>query len=554
MKKILSHSSLLGALLLLPACATLAQDPQPYRNVAYSAEELDNLVAPVALYPDALLAQILVASTFPEQVAIAAQYVRERGTRGVDDQNWDISVRSVAHYPPVLNMLAHQEDWATALGQAYAGQSGEVMDAVQRLREMAREQGNLVSTREHTVEYDRDRIIIVPANPQVIYVPTYDPYVVYYRPIFSFGFHTGYFSFGIGFPIGSWLAYDVDWWGRRVYYDGWYGDGWRYRARRYFTMYPVYVRPRYSVVSININIFSRRVNYINLDRRYRYVRRDAGFERHYGGRDRYADRDGWRDDDRRGPYVAPRGGDDRDGRRDGDNRGPGTLDNGGRPGGRNGGGGNDQIGNRTATFDDFRPDRGRNSPDARDAQPPVTRSGFGVIEKQRVTPQPPRGRVETTGSGRAKPTESRGARPSAPVFTSPPKSVERKSTGNGGGQSSEFRGSRPSAPAFSSPQRSVERKSAGTGRTTTEFRSSRPSAPAYTPQPRSVERKAGGSYSGGQRSAPAPSMRVAPSRPAKASGSPSVSRAGSGGGSGKVRASGGGGGGNTRGGGGKGRK
>jgi hypothetical protein len=142
-------------------------------------------------------------------------------------------------------MLARDEDWSTALGQAYASQSADVMDAVQRLREMAREQGNLVSTREHTVTEDRGRIINVPANPQVIYVPTYDPAIVYVRPIFGFGFHTGYFSFGIGFPIGSWLVYDVDWWGHRVYYDGWYGDGWRYRARRYFTVAPVYIRPRY---------------------------------------------------------------------------------------------------------------------------------------------------------------------------------------------------------------------------------------------------------------------------------------------------------------------
>lgn len=536
MKKVLSYSSLLGALLLLPAFATLAQDPQPYRTVTYSAEELDNLVAPVALYPDALLAQVLVAATFPEQVAVAAQYVRERGTRGVDDQNWDISVRSVAHYPPVLNMLANQEDWATALGQAYASQSGDVMDAIQRLREMAREQGNLVSTREQTVTYDRDRIIIVPANPQVIYVPTYDPYVVYYRPIFGFGFHTGYFSFGIGFPIGSWLVYDVDWWGRRVYYDGWYGDGWRYHARRYFTVYPAYVRPRYSVVNFNINIFSRRVNYINLDRRYRYVRRDVGFERHYGGRDRYADRDGWRDDDRRGPS------------RDGDTR-PQTLDN----GGRQGGGRNDRLGNRTATFDDFRPDKGGNATDARDAAPAVSRSGFGAIEKQRVTPQSPRGRVETNGNGRSKPTEFRGTRPSAPVFTSAPKSVERKSNWNGGAQSSEFRGSRPSAPVFSSSPRAVERKSGGNVRLpSSEFRGSRPSAPVFTSQPRSVERNAGGGYAGAQRTAP--SMRVAPSRAPQSSGSRGMSSSGSGGGgSGRVRASGGGGG-NNRGGGGKGRK
>jgi hypothetical protein len=541
MKTILSRSSLLGALLLLPACATLAQDPQPYRTVAYSAEELDNLVAPVALYPDALLAQILVAATFPDQVAIAAQYVRERGTRNIDDQGWDISVKSVAHYPPVLNMLANQDDWATALGQAYASQSGDVMEAVQRLREMAREQGNLVSTQEHTVIEDRGRIIIVPANPQVIYVPTYDPYVVYARPIFGFGFHTGYFSFGIGFPIGSWLVYDVDWWGRRVYYDGWYGGGWRHNARRYIYITPVYVHPRYQVVHININIFSHRVNYINLDRRYRYVRRDVTFERHERGRDRYVDRNGWRDDDRRGPY-APRGGDDRDGRRDGDNRGPGVLDS--------DRGGNDRIGNRVATFDDYRPDKGRNSPDARDAQPPVNRSGFGVIEKQRETPQPPRGRIETGGNGRVQPPEFRSTRPDAPVITRPQKSVQSKSNGNGGASSSEFRGSRPSAPVYSSPPKSVERKSGGNYRPApVEYRGGRPNDPVFNSQPRSVERKSGGG-SVGQMARPSTSMRAAPSKPA--AGSSAGVRAGSGGGSTKVRASGGSG--NNRGGGGKGRK
>src|SRR5688500_18691933 len=103
MKKLMSRSFLLGALLLLPASASLAQDPQPYRNVnvAYSAEELDNLVAPVALYPDALLAQILVAATFPDQVEVAQRYVREGGTRNIDDQGWDVSVKAVAYYPPV---------------------------------------------------------------------------------------------------------------------------------------------------------------------------------------------------------------------------------------------------------------------------------------------------------------------------------------------------------------------------------------------------------------------------------------------------------------------
>ena len=550
MRAILSFTSLLGALLVLPGCASSAQDPYPTqaRNVAYySAEELDNLVAPVALYPDALLAQILVASTFPEQIEIAARHVRERGTRDIENQGWDMSVKAVAYYPPVLNMLYNQEDWANALGQAYAAQSGDLMDAVQRLREMAREQGNLVSTPEHTVTYDRERIVIVPANPQVIYVPTYDPAIVYVRPVFGLRFHGGHFSFGIGFPIGSWLAYDMDWWGRRVYYDGWYGDGWRYRARRHFTIYPAYHRPRYSVININVNIFNRRVNYGNLDRRYRYVRHSVRFDR--PDRPRYADRGDYRDrDDRRGPIdvFRDRYDRDRDGRPDGERRGDRD--------------GNDRIGDRTAEFDDFRPDRGGNDGDARDREP--ARTGFGVIERQRDD-QPTRGRVESNnnnnngGNGRVQGGDDRNARSAPRVFTAPERSSSGKANGNNNtrGQSVERGDGRSNPTVFRSQPRTVEPKSSGNGRVQgSESRSSRPS-PSFQSQPRSVERKSSGGGGGGQVSRPS-APRTTQSRP---SGSFSGN---GGGGGGKVKASGGGGGGSARassgggksGGGGKGRK
>jgi hypothetical protein len=524
MRSILSRTSIFSALFFLPACASLAQEPAHARTVAYySAEELDNLVAPVALYPDALLAQILVAATFPEQIEVAARHVRERGNRDIDNQGWDLSVKAVAYYPPVLNMLYNQDDWSTALGQAYAAQSGDVMDAVQRLREMAREQDNLVSTQEHTVTYDRERIVIVPANPQVIYVPTYDPAIVYVRPVFGARFHGGYFSFGIGFPIGSWLVYDMDWWGRRIYYDGWYGGGWRYQARRYIHVSPVYVHPRHRFININVNIFSRRVNYGNLDRRYRYVRQSVRFDR--PDRPRYADRGDYRDrnrDDRRGPIdvFRDRYDRDRDGRPDGDRRGDRD--------------GNDRIGSRAAEFDDFRPDRGGNDTDARDREP--QRSGFGVIERQREAQAPIRGRNESNGNGtgRVQGADSRTARPQAPVFTAPEKSSSGKASENGNGrndrgQPSEVRGTtRPSATVFRSPPRTAEPKSSGSGRVQgAESRTSRPS-PSFQSQPRSVE----GKSSGGQVSRPS-SARVAPSRPAASA---------SGGGGGKVKAGGGGGG------------
>ena len=545
--------------MVVVGCASLpAQDPYPERAVAYSAEELDNLVAPIALYPDALLAQILVAATFPDQIAVANRYVRERGTRNIEDQGWDISVKAVAYYPPVLNMLARDEDWTVALGQAYASQSGDVMDAVQRLREMAREQGNLVSTREHTVTEDRGRIIIVPANPQVIYVPTYDPAIVYVRPIFSFGFHTGYFSFGLGFPIGSWLVYEPDWWGHyghRVYYHGWYDDGWRYHARRYFTVYPVYYRPRYSIVNVNINIFSRRVNYINLDRRHRYVRRTVEFERHYRG-DRYADRDrdrnAWRDDDRRGPVSTGGNGDgyrDRDGTRD-----------------RNGD--NDRIGDRIATFDDYRPDRGGTGSDARDAEPVVAPGGFNNVEKRgngtgrsesRSRPDVPvYTSVPRANEGKSKPngnnqSEYRGGRPDIPVFTSQPRTTERKS--NGGGQAPEYRApSRPNAPVFRAPERSVERKSSA-GSRQPEYRAAPRSsnAPVFSAPQRSAGKSSGGGGGGGGATFSRPSGSPRAQSGGGGGGSSArVQSGGGGGGGGKVKASGGGG--STSSGGGKGRK
>ena len=561
MNSLVSRFSLLGALVMLGCASLPAQDRYPEtRPVAYSTEELDNLVAPIALYPDALLAQILVAATFPDQIALASQYVRERGTRNIEDQGWDISVKAVAYYPPVLNMLARDEDWTVALGQAYASQSGDVMDAVQRLREMAREQGNLVSTREHTVTEDRGRIIIVPANPQVIYVPTYDPAIVYVRPIFSFGFHTGYFSFGLGFPIGSWLVYEPDWWGlygHRVYYHGWYGDGWRYYARRHFAVYPVYYRPRYSVVNININIFSRRVNYINLDRRHRYVRRSVEFERHYRG-DRYADRDrdrdAWRDEDRRGPIS--RGGDS-DGTRD---DGRGTRD-------RNGG--NDRVGDRIATFDDFRPDRGGTGSDARDAEPVVRSSGFDGVAKNNGNSRSNggaeyRGRPDVpvyTSMPRANETKSKGngnsnsqaqsRRPEVPVFTSQPRATERKSSGGNGGGQAEYRGSRPNAPVYTAPQRSTERKSSNGGRTQ-EYRSApRPGAPVFSAPQRSAGKSSGGGGGGGGATFSRPSGSARVQSGGGGGSSARVQSGGGGGGGGKVKASGGAG---SSSGGGKGRK
>ena len=168
----------------LPVLAQGGVPPGEYSDEfeRFSANQLDNLVGPIALYPDALLAQVLVASTFPDQVEDAARYVRANGTAGIDDQSWDVSVKAVAHYASALNMMDDKSDWTATLGRAYASQSSDVMAAVQRMRAMAAQQGNLVTTSQQQVITQGTQYVIVPAQPRVIYVPVYDPVVVYTRP------------------------------------------------------------------------------------------------------------------------------------------------------------------------------------------------------------------------------------------------------------------------------------------------------------------------------------------------------------------------------------
>jgi hypothetical protein len=218
----------LAILLAAPIDRAASQDPlnDPQVAAPWTAEELENLLAPIALYPDPILAQVLIAATFPDQIAEASAYVRTNGTRGIDDQTWEISVKAVAHYAPVLNLMAEGEDWTIALGQAYAEQPADVMNAVQGLRRMANAQGNLESTAQQTVYIEREAIKIIPAEPKVIYVPTYDPAVVYFRPIYIAHAHPAYWSWGVGYPIGVWLTYDFDWYSHRIYYHGWHGPRW----------------------------------------------------------------------------------------------------------------------------------------------------------------------------------------------------------------------------------------------------------------------------------------------------------------------------------------
>lgn len=251
----------------------------PYQS--FSSEQLDNLLSPVALYPDPLLAQLLVAATFPDQVEEAARWVRGNGQAGIDDQNWDVSVKAVAHYPSVIEMMADKIDWTTSLGQAYVNQSTDVSLSVQRLRHMARNVGNLETTPQQEVLVNNDYIAIDPVQPQFIYVPVYDPAICYYRrPYWGPAI-----VFGGGFPIGAWLNLDFRWgfgggYGG-VFYTGWrhhdeWNGRWMERSRSYVRVNNVYINNRYNNVYVNRTVINRRVNVENINR-YNYVHKNVTY-------------------------------------------------------------------------------------------------------------------------------------------------------------------------------------------------------------------------------------------------------------------------------------
>src|SRR5580658_1285094 len=203
----------------LAICFTLSTIQLTAQGAPLSPAQLDNLLAPVALYPDPLLAQVLTAATFVDQVEIAAREVRQHtDIRYIDSQPWDVSVKSVAHYPRVLFMMAEKPDWTAAIGQAYINQPNDVTAGIQRLRSMARAQGNLVSNPQQEVIVNDGFIAIDPIQPGFLFVPTYDPGVVFFRH------GVGFVTFGVGLAIGAWLVYDFNW-GHGIFYHGWGGPG-----------------------------------------------------------------------------------------------------------------------------------------------------------------------------------------------------------------------------------------------------------------------------------------------------------------------------------------
>jgi hypothetical protein len=195
-------------------------------GTGYTPDQLDSLVAPIALYPDPLVALVLPASTVPSDVALAAQFLAAGGSpSAIDSQPWDPSVRGLAHYPEVLKWMNDNADWTSSLGAAFAMQPADVMKSVQQMRAKARAAGTLADTPQQQVDMEGDDIRIIPAQPDEIYVPQYDPDVMYDVPE---GYAGPFMTFGPGYPAGIWLGYECNWDDFGVWVGPW-RSGWGYR-------------------------------------------------------------------------------------------------------------------------------------------------------------------------------------------------------------------------------------------------------------------------------------------------------------------------------------
>src|SRR5580658_8587639 len=219
-----------------------AQGAPAPRYTQQTPEELQRLVAPIALYPDSLVAQILTAATFPEQVVEADRWVQAHPDlkgddlgKAVDQEPWDPSVKALSGFPSILGNMDKNLSWTSSLGDAYYNQQQDVMTAVQVMRRKAQDSGNLKTTPQQNVTVQDSAIDIEPVDPEVVYVPAYDPWLIYGYPIVAWPgwypypgiwFGGPFFSFGLGFGIGwyggfgwGWGHWGFNWGGRYAMFN-----------------------------------------------------------------------------------------------------------------------------------------------------------------------------------------------------------------------------------------------------------------------------------------------------------------------------------------------
>src|SRR5687767_9474761 len=226
-------------IVLLAAPPQAVPQQQAASGATFSQEELDQVVAPIALHPDPLISQILMASTYPLEVVQADRWAQQNKslkgdavTAALEKQDWDPSVKSLVAFPQVLTMMSEKLDWTQKLGDAFLADQKKVLDTIQSLRAKAQASGNLKTTKEQTVIVEEKIIKIEPANPQVIYVPSYNPTVVYGSwpypayPPYSY-YPPGYVAssmmwFGAGMAMGAAWGYawgNSNWGGGNVDID-----------------------------------------------------------------------------------------------------------------------------------------------------------------------------------------------------------------------------------------------------------------------------------------------------------------------------------------------
>jgi hypothetical protein len=231
--------------MLMAQTQPAATAPPAQPSAVFKPEELEQIVAPIALYPDALLAQVFMASTYPLEIVQAARWSREHPeikgdavAKEMEAQSWDPAVKSLVAFPDVLVMMNEKLDWTQKLGDAFLAQQKEVMDAVQRLRSKAKESGNLKSSKEQTVKTEPapagapapQIIVIESSSPEVVYVPTYNPTVVYgawpypayppyyyYPPAYVPG--AAFFTFSAGVIVGGAIWGNCNWGGSDIDID-----------------------------------------------------------------------------------------------------------------------------------------------------------------------------------------------------------------------------------------------------------------------------------------------------------------------------------------------
>jgi len=222
--------------LALPVAGQPQENGEEAASKAFTHEQLAQMLAPIALYPDALLSQVLMASTYPLEVIEADRWVKKNERLKGDslddsllDKDWDPSVKSLCHVPSVLALMSEKITQTTSLGNAFLAQEDEVMDVIQKLRAKAYKQGNLTSTSKQKVTKKEETIIIEPADPDVVYVPYYNPHYVYGTwwypayPPYYWGPFPVIVSAGISFWPGPFISFSLiswsyfDWHSRSIY-------------------------------------------------------------------------------------------------------------------------------------------------------------------------------------------------------------------------------------------------------------------------------------------------------------------------------------------------